>query len=763
MVACRAFCRTAVVVGVAAFALVAFSSSSRAQSWAPLKHQPKASASTMLLLTDGRVLMNDGGGTHWWLLTPDESGSYVHGTWVRAADANYDRLYFASAVLADGRVIVSGGEYSSLGGSETSATEIYDPVQDTWTAISAPTGWSNVGDAPSCVLADGRWLLGSIFNSDTALFDPTTNSWSAGPNMQNTSGTEESWALMADGTVLKCDCYNHPNAERYDPSSNTWVSCGTTPVDLVEASSLEIGPAILMNDGRMFCMGATPHCALFTSPTTSSGAGTWVQGSDPPKAGPYTLGTKDGPACLLPNGNVLAALAPVDGVAGHFLGPTVFFETDGTTWTREPAPANHYGAPFTGRLLLVPTGEALFAANSIYVYTCAGGPNAAWAPTVTSVSDQLVTGQSYPLAGTQLNGLSQAVGYGDDAQAATNYPLVRLTNVASGHVVYCRTHDHSTMAVATGSAIVSTNFDVPTGVEYGAAKLEVVANGIASAPVSVFVRAPVAIGFDDLPAGWNVTSDYLGASFSSDPGFATWTTTSYGASSSPNALATGPAGGGVDGLHNSYVDFPVPVDSLTFDAIGVDLAGPAATVNVFENGVHTGTLSLDGAGTPSIPVRVDLTAFHDVTRVEVVNVLDPGGLALDDFVFGIDATASRASYGSGFAGTHGVPTLTTQDEPRIASTVTLDLTNSLGASTFAVVLVGVQQTSTPMPSGATLLVQPLFTIALTLPAAGAALDADVPDDGSLAGVHVFLQGLELDAGAKGGVSYTAGVDLELGY
>ena len=72
--------------------------------------------------------------------------------------------------------------------------------------------------------------------------------------------------------------------------------------------------------------------------------------------------------------------------------------------------------------------------------------------------------------------------YGDDAQTATNYPLVRVTNSATGHVFYCRTHGHSTMGVATGATPVSTNFDVPLSIESGPSMLEVVANGIASAP-----------------------------------------------------------------------------------------------------------------------------------------------------------------------------------------------------------------------------------------------------------------------------------------
>ena len=73
-------------------------------------------------------------------------------------------------------------------------------------------------------------------------------------------------------------------------------------------------------------------------------------------------------------------------------------------------------------------------------------------------------------------------------QTATNYPLVRITNNSTGHVFYARTHDHSTMGVATGNTTVSTNFDVPSSMEKGASQLEVVANGIPSQPVSVTVK-----------------------------------------------------------------------------------------------------------------------------------------------------------------------------------------------------------------------------------------------------------------------------------
>ena len=60
-------------------------------------------------------MVADSGCQDWWKLTPDEFGSYVNGTWTQLASLpdGYSPLYYASAVLPDGRVIIEGGEYNS--------------------------------------------------------------------------------------------------------------------------------------------------------------------------------------------------------------------------------------------------------------------------------------------------------------------------------------------------------------------------------------------------------------------------------------------------------------------------------------------------------------------------------------------------------------------------------------------------------------------------------------------------------------------------
>jgi hypothetical protein len=742
---------------------VAVATSAFANGWTPLTNQPPAYAGTMMLLTDGRVLMNDGGSVHWWLLTPDANGSYVNGTWSQAADANYDRLYFANTVLADGRVIVSGGEYSSIGGTETTATEIYDPAANTWTVVSAPPGWSIVGDAPATVLADGRWFLGSIGDSHTAFFDPKTDSWTAGPDKLHGSSSEESWVLMPDGSVVTANCAGHPQSERYVPSQGAWIDCGSTPVDLVEAASIEVGAGVLMNDGSAFFMGATPHCATYVTPSTPTAPGTWTQQGDPPLVAGQTIGAKDAPACLLTNGRILCALGPVDGIGGDFLSPTYFFTFDGTTFHRAADPPNNGGPPFIGRMLMLPTGEVAFAAGTIYLFTSNGGPQSSWAPTVSSVSKGLLRGREFTLTGTQLNGLSQAGGYGDDAQAATNYPLIRLTNAASGRVTYCRTHDHSSMGVATGTASVSTRFEVPASIPTGAATLEVVANGIPSTPVNVFVRDPLDIDFDNLPSGVEVTTQYRQATFSSDAGYTNYAYAQSSGNSPPNTLGSGPAGGSVTGFAATYVDFPFPVSALSLRAIEVDNYGPAATLNVFENGTLSASLPVSGTATPSVPVTIDLTAFDDVTRIEIVGITDQSGLTWDDFEFGVDVDAAWSNYGSGYAGTLGVPSIASASAPVLGSSVSIAIGNSLGAPTPGIVLIGAQSASILTSKGGTLLVAPLLWIPATIPTAGLSLPGSIPSDVQYCGLSGFVQALELDPGAAHGFSFTAGLQLTFGY
>ena len=126
---------------LAAFVLVlAVSGIALGQTLQKLTNQPPDGAGIGFFLTDGTVIVQGNGESDWAKLTPDKFGSYVHGTWktIASLPAGYVPDAFASAVLADGRVIIEGGEYNNNQFAFTNLGAVYDPVKDTWTKQKPP-------------------------------------------------------------------------------------------------------------------------------------------------------------------------------------------------------------------------------------------------------------------------------------------------------------------------------------------------------------------------------------------------------------------------------------------------------------------------------------------------------------------------------------------------------------------------------------------------------------------------------------------------
>lgn len=479
------------------------SCASRAQTLTPLVNQPPDGIDTALLMTDGTVIGQDFiNSALWWKLTPDINGSYVNGSWERIASLVYSPYASASAVLADGRLLIEGGEYSGpkLNFTLTNQGAIYDPTTGHWTPVDPPPNVNYIGDSPTAVLPDGRVLLGPKLTKEVTELDPKTMTWiSINSTGKLDFNAEEGWTLLANGTILTADVKDAPQSEIYTPSTKKWVKAGSTIVNLHSPSPDgcvpyppdgvcyyppgEIGPAILRPDGTVFFTGSYTHSTFGDPGNTAvydTATGAWSVGPTFPLIDGFGDNAGDSWAVLLPDGNVL-----VEGDSG--LG----YEFDGTNLSLTTSTSTYLGT-----LLVLPTGEVLAAGAPVayypqypsQVYSASGTYQSSWAPTITGIqSHQLTGGSTYRITGTQFNGLSQACAYGDEFQCAENYPLVRITNNKTNHVYYARTHDHSTMGVATGAEEVWTYFDVPTRTEKGASTLVVVANGIPSDPVNVTI------------------------------------------------------------------------------------------------------------------------------------------------------------------------------------------------------------------------------------------------------------------------------------
>jgi hypothetical protein len=324
------------------------------------------------------------------------------------------------------------------------------------------------------VLPNGTFTMGDITSRRQALFNAASLTWTPTGVGKADSFSEEGFCLLPSGKLLLVDCANGTNSELYDAATGLWTNAGSTIVKLPDAGSLEIGPHIQRPNGTSVAFGGTVHNSIYDFTT-----GTWTPTADFPNGNDMA----DAPCAVLPNGDILVATSP-----GIFQTPVTFFTFDGTSFTQVPPTRTAARiTSFEERLLLLPTGQVLsLVADGLQnhidaeLFTSNGRPDPSWKPTITSMPGVMVKGTTVQIFGTQFNGLTVGSDYGDDCTNATNYPPVRITNISTGHVFYARTHDHSTMAIATGGAIVSTMVDIPINLETGPSRIQVVANGIAS-------------------------------------------------------------------------------------------------------------------------------------------------------------------------------------------------------------------------------------------------------------------------------------------
>ena len=475
-----------------------------------------------MLLTDGSIMFRDqffgvpsdlssvnNGYQPIWKLTPDHHGSYVNGTWSELASlpGNYAPAFYASAVLPDSLVVFAGGEVNGENNFVWQGTcAIYDPVKDKWKFFDPPPFFYNlypniqsqhpIGDAQSVVLEDGTWMIASSITNQQALLDAKTLTWKPTGAGKFDGNDEEGWSLLPDGTVLTVDCYvnqsspgflNNTNSEIYDPKTGAWYNAGSTIVQLADVgNTYELGPQLLRPDGTVVAFGGTSSNAIYSIKTK-----TWSQTVDfpiDPQVG--QLSCQDGPAALLPNGNVLTCVSSID---PGFTAPGFYYEfTKYNQFVQTAQTPNAVNiCSYYAYMLVLPTGQILTTDTStdVEIYTPNDKSyNPEWAPVIYCDEKKLKLepGKRYKISGKRFNGMSQAVAYGDDYQAATNYPIIRITMKSSGHVFYCRTSDHSFMGVASEKT-VSTHFDVPAKIPSGKGYLEVVANGIPSKPLKVKV------------------------------------------------------------------------------------------------------------------------------------------------------------------------------------------------------------------------------------------------------------------------------------
>jgi len=570
-------------------------------TWVPVGlPAPHANEGVMILLTDGTVLCktSSGGtgyGDTWDRLTPDNTGSYVNGTWTTIAPMHDERLYFSTQVLRDGRVYVAGGEYGS-GGFKG---EVYDPLTNVWTPVpqlvftgTAPN--NGISDANSEILPDGTVLQALVDTGSTKLnfvWNPATNTYTKTGSCLRVDN-EAPWVKLPDNSILFMDGYS-TSSERYipaaTPAAGTWINDGTLAGgSLFDPFGEEAGGAYLLPNGKVFFIGSTPKSAYYT-PSGTASPGTWAAGP----VLPLNEGAPDAASAMMVNGKILLALSPTPVSGEVFFDTTNFYQFDYTTNTFTSLTLPMGGSPgdtvvapsFETNMLVMPDGRILFAFqfdNQYYEYIPDSGPLAAGKPTISNIIENTCT--NFTITGTLFNGISEGACYGDDWQNVTNYPIVRLTS--GTNVYYARTTNWNSTGVMRGTALDTATFTLPAGIPTpGTYNVQVVTNGNPSANYSLTIGPATITSANICPGGTTTLSTSVSGG--------TWTsgTTTVATIGSSSGNVTGVSGG------SSTITYALGTCTSTSTVTVNTLSSitPAGAINICA-GANTGLTDATGGG-----------------------------------------------------------------------------------------------------------------------------------------------------------------------
>ncbi len=197
-------------------------------------------------------------------------------TWTTTPNMNQARWGYASSVLSDGKVLVTGGDSDTAGNNKLASTEIYDPIANTWTTKASMSAGRTSHQQVTFTDSNGNskvMVIGGTSSSATRLatteiYDPSTDTWSSGQSLTY-ARTSFSAVLLHDGRILVVGGEaTNTHSEVYNPATNAWTTY-TIPYS-------DIWQAVLLGSGanyRVLVVGTAysgSNHAMFFDPTANA-------------------------------------------------------------------------------------------------------------------------------------------------------------------------------------------------------------------------------------------------------------------------------------------------------------------------------------------------------------------------------------------------------------------------------------------------------------------------------------------------------------
>lgn len=152
----------------------------------------------------------------------------VAGTWTLTAPMPTAHGYATATLLPSGQVLVAGGCYGRLCGQVSDRAELYDPAADRWQptgALHTARRWHS-----AVLLADGRVLVtGGELVRTAEVYIPGTGRWTATGAMGTERGNFTLTRLPSGQVLAAGGCRGYycltslATAETYSPATGSWT------------------------------------------------------------------------------------------------------------------------------------------------------------------------------------------------------------------------------------------------------------------------------------------------------------------------------------------------------------------------------------------------------------------------------------------------------------------------------------------------------------------------------------------------------------
>ena len=220
------------------------------------------------------------------------------------------RTSHTATLLPSGQVLLAGGQTDNNNGDGTSTAELYDPVANTFTALTAKLSTPRGGHTAT-LLPNGKVLLAGGYNnssvslSSAEAYDPVAQTFTALTATMTSPRSEHAATLLPNGkTLLTGGGSSHTTvntAEVYDPTANTFtaVTATMTSTRAGHTSSLLPSGLVLLTGGGTV-LSFTASVLLNTAELYDPVANTFTS-----IAAAMTTARAIHTATLLPNGSLL--------------------------------------------------------------------------------------------------------------------------------------------------------------------------------------------------------------------------------------------------------------------------------------------------------------------------------------------------------------------------------------------------------------------------------------------------------------------------